>query len=212
MTNKPIDQIINANLIQSQSKESEMTTMPGLRSTSSLIQIQRPIAFCKDYYNLLPNAIVNVNADPNHNKFRFCCNPIPFINNLIPILKWLPNYDFKDNFLPDLVAGCTILALNLPQGLAYGTLAGVEPIYGLYVSMFPMIIYSLFGTSRHLSVGTFAVLSIACYDTLESHLAHFKSKTFEANNTDINSIANLEQLQPIDILVSLCLLVGIIQV
>lgn len=38
-------------------------------------------------------------------------------------------------------------------GLAYSQLAGLDPIYGLYASFVPVIIYSLFGTSRHISVG-----------------------------------------------------------
>lgn len=205
-----MDQITNKNLVKSLPMENEMKTMSENQSTTSSLQIQRPIAFCKDYYNFLPNTIVNLPSVPNYNNSRFCCNPIPFIYSLVPILKWLPNYDFKHDFLPDLVTGSTILALNLPQGLAYATLAGVEPIYGLYVSIFPMVIYSLFGTSKHLSVGTFAVLSIACYDTIESHSSNFKTNTFETNKT--NNIENSEQLQPIDILVSLCLVVGIIQV
>ena len=50
--------------------------------------------------------------------------------------------------------------IRLPQGLAYGALANVPPINGLYTELWSCLLYSLFGTSRHASVGTFAVLSL----------------------------------------------------
>ena len=93
---------------------------------------------------------------------------ITFFQSLFPIICWLPNYNIRSDLLPDLVTGFTILALHIPQGLAYGQLAGVNTINGLYVSFFPVLIYALFGGSRHISVGTFAVISIACKDVLDS--------------------------------------------
>jgi len=48
----------------------------------------------------------------------------------------------------------------IPQAMAYAQLAGFEPIYGLYASIVPLIIYALLGTSRQLSVGPVAISSI----------------------------------------------------
>src|SRR3712207_1618679 len=54
---------------------------------------------------------------------------------------------------PDLIAGLTVFTILVPQGMAYGELAGVEPIAGLYTAFAAMVAYAVFGTSRQLMVG-----------------------------------------------------------
>ena len=44
--------------------------------------------------------------------------------------------------------------------MAFGLLAGLPPVYGLYVSLFPVVVYSFLASSKHVSMGTFAVMSI----------------------------------------------------
>ena len=60
----------------------------------------------------------------------------------------------------DLVAGVTVFAILVPSCLAYGELAGFEPVIGLYAALVAMIAYALFGSSRQLIVGPDATIAI----------------------------------------------------
>lgn len=87
-----------------------------------------------------------------------------WIKSLFPVLEWLPQYSIKANLFSDVVAGLTVSVLHIPQGIAYSLLAGLGPVNGLYVSFFPALIYVLMGTSRHISIGTFAIASIMLHN------------------------------------------------
>uniref|UniRef100_A0A131XCX1 Putative sulfate/bicarbonate/oxalate exchanger sat-1 n=1 Tax=Hyalomma excavatum TaxID=257692 RepID=A0A131XCX1_9ACAR len=88
------------------------------------------------------------------------CTPLSLLYSLLPVLQWLPRYRVRDFLVKDIMAGFTVSIMHIPQGLAYGVLAAAGAINGLYVSAFPAIIYFFMGTSRHVSVGTFAVVSL----------------------------------------------------
>lgn len=70
--------------------------------------------------------------------------------------RWLPTYSWTD-LRGDLVAGLTSGVVLIPQAMAYAILAGLPAIYGLYASVVPLFIYPIFGTSRHLAIGTVAI-------------------------------------------------------
>ena len=81
------------------------------------------------------------------------------LKRFIPILDWLPKYT-KTQFKGDLGAGLTVGVILIPQGMAYAMLAGLPPIYGLYASAIPLVLYAIFGTSRQLSVGPAAMVAL----------------------------------------------------
>ena len=82
-----------------------------------------------------------------------------FILQFIPILQWLPNYK-RAHLSGDLSAGLTVGIMLIPQGMAYAMLAGLPPVFGLYASLIPQVIYALLGTSRQLSVAPVAMDSL----------------------------------------------------
>ena len=81
------------------------------------------------------------------------------LKQYIPLLDWLPNYQ-KSDLRGDLSAGLTVGVMLIPQGMAYSMLAGMPPIYGLYASTVPLILYAIFGTSRQLAVGPVAMVAL----------------------------------------------------
>jgi len=81
---------------------------------------------------------------------------------LCPILKWFPIFLRQgplQSLLSDAVSGVTVAALNVPQGLAYGLLAQVPAAHGLYTCILPPLVYMVFGTCMHMSVGAFALIA-----------------------------------------------------
>lgn len=81
------------------------------------------------------------------------------IKERIPALSWLKTYSSTD-FRADLAAGLTVGVMLIPQGMAYAMIAGLPPIFGLYASTLPLIIYAIMGTSRQLAVGPVAMVSL----------------------------------------------------
>ena len=83
----------------------------------------------------------------------------------LPAWHWLKDYN-ADKFKSDLMAALIVIAMLVPQGMAYAMLAGLPPIMGLYASMIPMIMYALVGSSTTLSIGPVAIISMMTFATL----------------------------------------------
>jgi SulP family sulfate permease len=77
----------------------------------------------------------------------------------LPAAAWLRDYN-TSTFKADMVAGVVVTMMLIPQSLAYALLAGLPAETGLYASIFPLIAYAVFGSSRALSVGPVAVVSL----------------------------------------------------
>lgn len=71
----------------------------------------------------------------------------------------------------DLVAGITVAMVLIPHSLANAQLAGLPPHYGLYAALLPPVVASFFGSSRHLSTGPVALLSLMTLATLSPFYA-----------------------------------------
>ena len=80
-------------------------------------------------------------------------------SKLVPALTWLRGYS-RANFVNDSLAAVIVTIMLIPQSLAYALLAGLPAEMGLYASIFPLVAYALFGSSRTLSVGPVAVASL----------------------------------------------------
>jgi SulP family sulfate permease len=77
----------------------------------------------------------------------------------LPAVVWMRTYNNR-RLAEDLVAACIVAIMLIPQSLAYALLAGLPPEMGLYASILPLILYAIFGSSRVLSVGPVAVMSL----------------------------------------------------
>ncbi|MDR9427090.1 MAG: sulfate permease [Salibaculum sp.] len=81
------------------------------------------------------------------------------LSRYLPILTWGRTYD-RTALSNDLVAAVIVTIMLIPQSLAYALLAGLPPEAGIYASIVPIMLYSVFGTSRALAVGPVAVVSL----------------------------------------------------
>jgi SulP family sulfate permease len=79
------------------------------------------------------------------------------LQRYFPIVGWLPRYE-RRWLVADAVSGLSVWALLVPQSLAYATIVGVPVQYGLYTAFAALLVYPLFGTSKHLVVGPSATV------------------------------------------------------
>ncbi|PRP79849.1 high affinity sulfate transporter 1 [Planoprotostelium fungivorum] len=72
---------------------------------------------------------------------------------------WIVRYQ-REWLMGDIIAGVTVGAVAVPQGIAYSTIVGLPPIHGLYSSLIPVLIYAFTGTSREIAIGPFSLVSL----------------------------------------------------
>lgn len=113
------------------------------------------------------------------------------MKRFFPFTDWLFNYR-KEYLGGDLSAGLTVGVMLIPQGMAYSMLAGLPPIYGLYASTIPLIVYAFLGTSRQLAVGPVAMVALLI-------------------SSGVGALAPLGSAEFISLAILLALMVGILQ-
>jgi len=99
---------------------------------------------------------------------RWLCGEVASIcHRRVPMLHWLPTYNFKEDLLSDIIGGATIGMVCLAQTLAHAAIATTKPIQGPYCAFVPAIAYAVFGTSAHASVSSGAIAAIIIADALK---------------------------------------------
>jgi high affinity sulfate transporter 1 len=82
------------------------------------------------------------------------------LQRYLPIVDWLPKYDWSGSIRFDLIAALTVWALLVPEAMAYAGIAGVSPEVGLVTAPLALFGYAIFGSSKHLFVGPSSTVAI----------------------------------------------------
>ncbi|XP_064071938.1 sodium-independent sulfate anion transporter-like [Vanessa tameamea] len=88
--------------------------------------------------------------------------PRRIVGRVFPILSWSRRYDVRTG-IGDLIAGITVALTLIPQSIAYASLAGFEPQYGLYASFAGGFVYAVMGTCPQINIGPTALLSLLTF-------------------------------------------------
>lgn len=115
-----------------------------------------------------------------------------WLYKVFPFLRWWPMVN-RDSTKIDLTAGLTGAMIVLPQGVAFATIAGLPPEYGLYAAMVPAMVAALFGSSWHLVSGPTTAISIAVFASI-SPLAEPGSAQFISLVLTLTFLAGVFQL------------------
>ncbi|MDP1929606.1 MAG: SulP family inorganic anion transporter [Thiobacillus sp.] len=115
-----------------------------------------------------------------------------WLYRLLPFLRWWPNVT-PQTFKADAVAAFTGALIVLPQAVAFATIAGLPPEYGLYAAMVPAIVAALWGSSWHLVSGPTTAISIVVFASI-SPLAEPGSPQFIGLVLTLTLLAGLIQL------------------
>ncbi|XP_065448453.1 testis anion transporter 1 isoform X4 [Chrysemys picta bellii] len=135
------------------------------------------------------------------------------ILKMFPILNWLCAYRVREWFLSDIHAGLSVGMVQIPQGLSgvFLTRLPIPIVNGFYSAFCCSLTYVVFGTSRHISIGSFSILNAMVADVLKT--LNFRpiltaNGTF-ANFSDANYMKSY--MEALTLTASTTFLTGIIQ-
>ena len=111
---------------------------------------------------------------------------------LFPFLQWLPSWSRSGHVSADFWAGLTGATVVLPQGVAFATLAGMPPEYGLYAAMVPCVVAALWGASRAMVTGPANAISLTTGPIAQKDLidlfSRFLNKPLKYSNQSISAL------------------------
>jgi SulP family sulfate permease len=114
------------------------------------------------------------------------------LKKFLPFMAWFPLVN-RVTLRADFIAALTGAVIVLPQGVAFATIAGLPPQYGLYTAMVTPIIAALFGSSRHLISGPTTAISIVIFSSI-NHYAVPGSPEFVTMALTLTFLAGVYQL------------------
>ncbi|KAM6456577.1 anion exchange transporter isoform 2-T4 [Liasis olivaceus] len=129
----------------------------------------------------------------------------------LPVLEWAPHYCWKMDLIHDIVSGMMLAVQQVTQGLAFAILSSVHPVFGLYGSLFPAIIYAIFGMGRHVAPGTFALTSLISANAVERLVPPINTNSTTDNTSAVLGLSEFE-MQRIGVAAAVSLLGGLIQI
>ncbi len=110
---------------------------------------------------------------------------------LFPFINWIHTVD-RSVLKKDAIAGLIGAIIVFPQGIAFATIAGLPPQYGLYAAIVPAIIAALWGSSWHLVSGPTTAISLVVFASL-APIAEPGSETYVALAITLAALVGLFQ-------------------
>lgn len=92
-----------------------------------------------------------------------------YLDSLFPFRRWILSYN-STWFIGDLISGITVGLVVVPQSMSYANVAGLKPEFGLYSSFVGVVIYALFATSKDVTIGPVAVMSLQTHNVIQKVL------------------------------------------
>ncbi|XP_054280454.1 prestin-like [Macrosteles quadrilineatus] len=139
------------------------------------------------------------------------CRPGQSVVSLVPAITWLGQYNWGHDLIKDIISGCTVAVMNIPQGMAYALLGNVPPVVGIYMAIFPVLVYAFLGTSRHVAMGSFAVICLMTGKVVSQHSYAGGALSLVAANSTSPTVTELPQYAPMEVATAVTFMVAMYQ-
>ncbi|KOC67065.1 Prestin [Habropoda laboriosa] len=137
--------------------------------------------------------------------------PMTVLKSTVPLIGWLSTYNWKNDILGDIIAGITVAVMHIPQGMAYAILGNVPPIIGIYMAFFPVLVYLFLGTSRHNSMGTFALICMMTGKVVTTYSSHGQLSRNSTAESDLPLSSANDRYSPVEVATAVTFTVALIQ-